>query len=430
MQDKKLEMFFDKKTLEEIISISIEKRLDRELLTKICIPEFRLTLLEAIESLEYNVAPPRISKIPKDDGGFREVFVNEPMDRIVLSLINVIYSNIYKDKIHKRCVSYQKGIGVPLIIKEILGEIESLSSLKTKKIGYKLDISKYFDSLSKECLYQALDEVDTGSPIDAIVQKYYREDIIYDSDGKMIEYYKSIAQGCAVSPFLANYCLRDLDEEISKMDLIYYRYSDDILIIGKDADKAMDRIVKILATKGLKLNPNKIDVIKKDEWFTFLGFRINGKNVSLSKKSLKNFQREIKLRTQPHKGDEKALKRAIKDIQWYLYTAFIESKENFGWGEYFFSAVNVEEDIIELDEYVKDRLRGMYTGKSNVGGIGTSELKHRGITKRVGMNVGMNMKKIPNEKLIELGYLSMNHMYNLFKINKEVFRREVERKFK
>ena len=116
-------------------------------------------------------------------------------------------------------------------------------------VGYKVDISKYFDSVSREVLNEMIDKIDTGSPIDQIVRDYYMDDCIIDQKRTVIEKYKSMTQGCAVSTFFANCVLRDVDEELSKMDIIYYRYSDDILMVGKDADKALKMLGEMLETK-------------------------------------------------------------------------------------------------------------------------------------------------------------------------------------
>ena len=425
--DEKLALFFDKDIVKEAIDSSVDKKIKRGVSTMFCSPSFREKLALEIESRNYNVAPPKVCLIPKDDGGFRKVFVNEDIDRVVLSIINNVYYKIYGNLIHEKCVSYQKGIGVRKIISSVTDEIRSMKAKYGQLIGYKIDISKYFDSLPKEELYKAIGELNSGSPIDDIVIGYYSDDIIIDEDGNVQEYYKSIAQGCAISTFLANYCLRDIDSEISSMDVIYYRYSDDILIIGKDFEKAMKRLSEMLKEKGLSINMKKLEEIRQCKWFTFLGFRINNQSVSFSNKSLKIFQSKIKTITKHNKDNEKALKKAVKDVNWFLYTSFLKSKENFGWAEYFFSVVNIEEDIIELDRFIKDRLRGMYTGRTNSGGLGISNSIKYGISKRTGKNVGANMQRVSNDYLASIGYVSMHHLYKLYRIDRDLYRYEVRR---
>lgn len=81
------------------------------------------------------------------------------------------------------------------------------------------------------------------------------------------------------------------------MNGYYVRYSDDMLFIGKDYEKAMDTLQKRLEDKSMKLNPKKVEYLAADVWFKFLGFSIKGGMVSLSSSRIKTFQHEIERRT-------------------------------------------------------------------------------------------------------------------------------------
>ena len=70
----------------------------------------------------------------------------------------------------------------------------------------------------------------------------------------------------------------------------------------------------------------------------------------------------------------------------------------------------------------------MYSGKIHVGGLGISNIPSRGVAIRTGVHIGINNYKVPNQILIDNGYISMNHMYGLYKLNKEVYRNEISRK--
>jgi len=408
--DIKMSMFFNHGLWTDTIQKCIDKGISKGLLTQLCETQNRLAFAQLIENGQYKVAPPYIGLIPKPNScDFRKVYINTDMDRFVLSLINEVYMKIYGHLIHPKCVSYQKGIGVNKIIRE-LSLHTFISHPLSSKLGYKVDVSKYFDSVNKKTLFKALNELNTNSPIDKIIYDYYSEDLIINEKGEVEEKYKSLAQGCAVSAFLANYILKDIDEALSSLDILYYRYSDDILILGTDSDIALDMLEHMLEDKGLALNPKKIEAVYKDEWFTFLGFKINGKKITFSEDSVKRFKSKIKKITKMRKGmhtkSRKVQQRAIKDINYYLYTAFLKSNLNFGWAEYMFATVNQKDDVRVLDEYIKDHLKHMYTGK---------------------WNHTTNRNKTSNEQLAKMGYVSMVHMYNLYKINKEVFRAEVRR---
>lgn len=103
MVDVKLQKFFDINRWEEILAKSYDKRIDMGLLRRLCDPAARLQLLTAIENDQYRIAPPHIAKIPKDNGDFREVYVNEPIDRIFLSLYNDVLFEMFGDRIHPAC---------------------------------------------------------------------------------------------------------------------------------------------------------------------------------------------------------------------------------------------------------------------------------------------------------------------------------------
>lgn len=414
--DKKIEMFSDDQLWIDNIQKSINKGIPPVILSPYTNGEVRAALIRCIEAGEYRVAPPHIAEIPKDNGKVRKVFVNMPLDRLILGCINDVYYTLYKDKIHPNCLSYQKGISVHNILQKVIKQNKHFLG-KHEAIGYKVDIHAYFDSVSREVVNTALDELSTGSPLDQVLRDYYNTDIVIDENDQVIEHYKSLAQGCAFGTLLANYVLRDVDSEISKMVPVYYRYSDDILIIGKDKEAALARLLEMLKEKGLEVNPKKLEPIYSDTWFTFLGFRINGDKISFSKKSLDNLQKEM----MEIIDSSKSVKKAIKRINDKLYFSYERDHKVFGWAEYFFRTVNIKEDIKVVDFWIRDALRAKETGKRKIGGLGVSNCKQKGILRGTGKNVTSNRKK--TEHLLEdNGYVSMSMLYDLYNIDRNVYK--------
>ena len=56
---------------------------------------------------------------------------------------------------------------------------------------------------------------------------------------------------------MADVLLYHIDSELSEMDGYYVRYSDDMLFIGPDYQKAMEVLVERLSAMEMKLNPKK-----------------------------------------------------------------------------------------------------------------------------------------------------------------------------
>lgn len=402
-EDKKMDLFILKETWERGISHGVGKRINTPLLQAITTPCGRALIVEAIENGRYKIQPPTITEVPKANGKIREVFCNEQMDRLVLNMINDVYYQLYSNRIHPSCVAYQKGLGVSKIIKRVVDKLEGGYS------GYKVDLTKYFDTVNKETLFNTLEELSTDSPLDKVVKDYYYDDRVI-VNGKLVERYKSLAQGCSLGTLLANLVLADIDAKMSEFKIVYFRYSDDLLLIGEDADIALEVLERELSKKGLSLNPNKIEKINRDSEFTFLGCKVHGKEVDISDDSIKRYKDKIREITKMRKGmkvkNRGTQRKAIKEINYYLYEAFLKSPQNFGWMCYFGSICTTNKTMIMLDEFTKDRLKSMYTGK---------------------FNHTTNMHKTSNEQLKELGYKSLNHMYTLYKIDKDVFNAEIRK---
>ncbi len=436
--DEKVKMFFEIERWEKAVQHCINKGIKPYELSRFVEPEFRSYFLSVLLDGKYKVAPPHIALIPKETKGeFRKVYVNTVFDRLVLTIINDVYCNLYGSMIHPKCVSYQKGLGVKTIVRNIVKEIQKLENQGNKLLGYKIDISKYFDNVSRETMNEALASVNTGSALDKVLYDYYNDDLIMDENKELVVKYKSLCQGCAPSAFFANIILKEVDEAMDKMCQVYYRYSDDLLLIGNNPDEAMAKLTEILAKKGLQVNQKKVEPLYADQWFTFLGCKIKGNMVSLGKKSLDNFIKEIDSRTKLPKTkeyrngcSEKELEKRIKSINRYLYTAYIQNSSQFGWGEYFFGIVNCEKDIETLDQWVKDKLRACFTGKGRgwqTGGLGSVDTeKTRTVLRGRGASVNGNLQKT-DQMLERCGYVSMHHLYKVFHIDHDVYLAEINR---
>ena len=89
MEDKLLQMFFEPERWEYAIAKGIVKDVPKNVLYQLCKPEVRIRMYQAIANGTYEIAPPHTAQIPKDTPGeFRTVYVNEGVDRVLLSIAN------------------------------------------------------------------------------------------------------------------------------------------------------------------------------------------------------------------------------------------------------------------------------------------------------------------------------------------------------
>ena len=410
-----LQKFFEKDRWEKAIDTGVGKHIDKGELRKLTCPDTRVRLYKAIATDNYAISPPHVALIPKDTPGeFREVMICENIDRIVLSIINNLFFEMFPEYIHDSCKSYQSGIGCGKVVKEAAAECVKV---KGNIVGKKYDLKKYFDRVKLkyiDALFDRMEQKYGKSKIIDIVREFYHCDILFDAEGNLIEEYKSIKQGTATSSFLADALLYHIDEELSKLNEIkYWRYSDDILILGENYKVADSILKKRLGEMELQVNEKKEEILDKEHYFKFLGFSICGDKITLSKGRVKDFQKEIQSRTVNQKKITPT--KAINSVNSYLY----KGDGQFSWATSVLPIINVQHDIDEMNDFVLDCIRGVMTGKGKTGGLGYVNDRPEGVIVRgIGKNVASNRVKTPKE--IEK-YLSLRCMQNALLTNREVY---------
>ena len=411
MEDKILKMFFDIGRWEKAIDKGVGKDICKAQLVKLCDENTRIAMATAMIDGHYMIVPPHTAQIPKGNGEFRTVYVNEPIDRVVLSIANDLLFDLMPGMIHPSCKSYQTGIGCGKVVKEVSRQM----SASTETLGWKSDLSKYFDSVPIryiDAAFDAVEKVHGHSVVVDVLRKYYHSDLYFDEEQQLRTKYQSLKQGCAVASWLANVILYHIDSKLSELDGFYVRYSDDMLFIGNDYDKAMQLLTSELSVMDMKLNPKKVEYLSADKWFKFLGFSIRGKMISLSASRIKTFQQEIESRT--IKNKHISVGKAVGNVNRYLY----KGNGKHSWASQVLSTINVKRDIDELNKFVMDCIRAVETGKKKIGGLGYAIHNTDGcIVRGRGRNVTANRRK---SGAID-GYLSIGCMANALHTSRALY---------
>lgn len=411
--DKILQEFFDIGRWTKAIEKGVGKDIRKDQLIRLCAEDTRLAMAKAMREGRYMIAPPHTAQIPKDNGDFRTVYVNEPIDRMVLSIANDLLFELMPQMVHPSCKSYQTGIGCGKVVREASKRIAEAADGEV--IGWKSDLSKYFDSVPLryvDAMFDRVEEEHGKSALIDVLRKYYHSDLYFDENNELQSKYQSLKQGCAVASWLADVLLYDLDEELSAMDGYYVRYSDDMLFVGKDYERAMAVLVDRLSAMEMKLNPKKVEYLSPDRWFKFLGFSIKGAQISLSGSRIKTFQREIEARTIDKRGI--SIAKAVGNVNRYLY----KGDGKHSWATGVLAVINVQRDIDELNKFAMDCLRAVATGKRKVGGLGYVSTKADGcIVRGRGKNVTANRAKTSHID----GYMSLWCMARALKTSRQAY---------
>lgn len=348
----------------------------------------REQLVESLLDGTYQWKIPRIGYVPKDDGSMREVVILEDTDRVVMALLTEYAYAMFEKDIHPSCVSYRKGLSVPSILHDLMGN---------KYKGYKVDLQKYFDTVPYTIIEKCILDMFGRSSIAQLLLDFYSDKRIY-KDGKLIDKARSLCQGCAFSSILANLVLRNIDEIMYKECAVYYRYSDDILILSdKDTGEEEFRLLTSELDKiGLSINISKLDII--DGEYTFLGGKIGTNYVHWSDRKRAKLKHRVKEICKSAKGKDFRTKQrnAIRRIQHML----LKKKDGYSYFEMLANLAIDDLDCIWLSKYCKDAVRAIATGKSNF-------THNRNVTS--------------DELLKDLGWVNLDYLWKCYKTSREVY---------
>lgn len=420
-EDEKMKLLCDPAVWQDVLDRTRRKKgraVDMDAFGAVADTVGRARLVQAIADGEYTISPPRT--IYKDK--LRDIFISykeakqrdfeevrtlyapsQPLDGIVLAVVSQVYNRLYGDLIHPCCRSYQRGVGVKQILHDDL-----IPRLRAGQRGWKVDLSKYFDSVNRETLDATLKLMDTGSPVDTLVWKHFHDDRVY-VNGALEPRYMSIRQGNALGTLLANLALRDVDEALSRLDVLYLRYADDILLLGNDADKALAALRQMLVAKGLHLNDKKTVPIDSTKPFTFLGCEIADGAVDMSAESYYRVKLKIRKICRPHKYIPKESReeqvKAIRKINWLLRDGHYADPRKFGFERYFFGVITNPRRLRELDQYIREHIKGIYVGR---------QTQHR------------KAKAMTSDAMLKaMGYKSLMRMYRASKCGPHVYNAEL-----
>lgn len=128
---------------------------------------------------------------------------------------------------------------------------------------YKIDIQKFYESISKALLMEKLEQISGDRRFLDLINTI------------LMNHPRGISTGSSLSPVLSNIYLYDFDFTMSKNSAFYLRYVDDMLIAPHNSMQELISSTKEeLEERKLTVNPIKSKVVSVREGFKYLGFDI------------------------------------------------------------------------------------------------------------------------------------------------------------
>lgn len=334
-----------------------------------------LPLCKACREGAFPASLPLKRTISKEGSGKKRVVYTFPGDEgIFLKFVAYSlngYDNIFSDN----CYAFRRRVGV----KEAIGRLQGD---RRAEEGWclKTDISNYFNSIDVARLLPMLTFLQEKNPeVHTLLVRLLTEDRALEGS-KLVRGPHGVMAGTPISPFLANLYLAETDRFFEENEVLYLRYSDDILLFAdsrEELERRQEQLYGMLAALGLSVNPDKTTIAEPGEGFEFLGFSCHQGEIDLSANTIRKTKAKIRRKSealrrwQRKKGlsPDKAAVGLIHTMNRKFYGCddpLDEEKDRedvFTWSRWFFPLLTTDRGLREIDAFLQEYIRYAVTGR-------------------------------------------------------------------
>lgn len=265
----------------------------------------------------------------------REITLYSMRDKVVQQSIAVELNKLYDDLLSSQTYAYRNHRSALTAIEEIA---------EKAKIGIysyylKVDISHFFDSIQWRVLRNILAEKIREEDVLELIRMNACGRQLDEETGDLTERLCGIYQGSIIAPILSNIYLMEFDQWMMRETDYFVRYSDDMIILGKEQETAanmLGQITRKLSGLGLSVNQEKSSIGTLAKGVDFLGYHLDASGKSIPQKAESSLQERLEILwlTEGGMDFEEKIKKVLEIIG--------------GWEQYF----REEREVGSIIEYV------------------------------------------------------------------------------
>lgn len=302
-------------------------------------------------------------------------------DRVVLHQLNKFLAAIFPDSVSRNIAS--------VYVREVSRDLATRHPSTTYVCG--CDIKTFYDSIQRRRLigtirqtirHQAALSLIAHAIVTPTVPKSARR----ASHSNYIAE-NGIPQGLAISNLLAALSLREVDAAMKKKPVTYYRFVDDVLMYGDEAEvkKAYSSLGARLRTRGLSLHPDgagKSHLGPLGDKFGYLGYQFEWPKVTVRQSTVERLLQSLaakfseylhltthRLQMDPNLSRPQLQQAFLSELNEKI-TGSISRNRKYGWIAYF----NEISDLTLLHE-LDHAVAGMFARMPDFGNAAPPNLK-------------------------------------------------------